>query len=141
MTPEAVARGQVGSLLKKSQEQFTDTELREQLVDFLETLVVYKFPGMSREEIGEMFGTQDLRQTRFYQEVIQEGIQQGLNQGIQQEASNLTLRQLKRKVGEVPIALQSQIRALPVEQLEELGEALLDFGSLRDLMAWLETVS
>ncbi len=153
VAPEAVAKGQVGSLLKKSQGQFTDPELREQLVDFLETLVVYKFPGMSREEIGEMFGTQDLRQTRFYQEVIQEGIQQGLTQGltqgiqqgitqgIQQEASNLTLRQLQRKVGEVPMELQSQIRSLPVEQLEELGEALLDFGSLRDLTAWLETVS
>jgi predicted transposase YdaD len=82
-----------------------------------------------------------LRQTRFYQEVIQEGIQQGITQGIQQEASSLTLRQLQRKVGEVPMVLQSQIRSLPVEQLEELGEALLDFGSLRDLTAWLETVS
>ncbi|MFQ3614734.1 MAG: DUF4351 domain-containing protein [Cyanobacteriota bacterium] len=33
------------------------------------------------------------------------------------------------------------IRSLPVEQPEELGEALLDFGSLRDLRAWLETMS
>ncbi|MEN9223301.1 MAG: Rpn family recombination-promoting nuclease/putative transposase, partial [Thermostichus sp. BF3_bins_97] len=149
VAPEAVARRQVGSLLQKSQEQFTDTELQKQLVDFLETLVVYKFPGMSREEIGEMFGTQDLKQTRFYQEVIQEGIQQGLTQGIQQgltqgiqqEAASLTLRLLRRKVGELPLELQTQIRALPVEQLETLGEALLDFESLAELTAWLEKIS
>ncbi|MCJ2542224.1 DUF4351 domain-containing protein [Thermostichus vulcanus] len=103
------------------------------LVDFLETLVVYKFPGMSREEIGEMFGTQDLRQTRFYQEVIQEGIQQGLTQGIQREATHLTLWLLRKKVGELPLEQQTQIRALSVEQLEVLGEDLLDFGSLADL--------
>ncbi|MEN9231219.1 MAG: Rpn family recombination-promoting nuclease/putative transposase [Thermostichus sp. DG02_5_bins_236] len=137
VAPGAVARRQVGSLLKKSQEQFTDPELREQLVDFLETLVVYKFPGMSREEIGEMFGTQDLRQTRFYQEVIQEGIQQGLAQGIRQGEAEMTLRQLRRKVGEVPEELQSQIRTLPLEQLETLGEVLLDFTSLADLRNWL----
>ncbi len=127
--------------LKKSQGQFTDLELREQLVDFLETLVVYKFPDMSREEIGEMFGTQDLRQTQFYQEVIQEGIQQGITQGIQQEASNLTLRLLRKKVGELPLEQQTQIRTLSVEQLEVLGEDLLDFESLADLTEWLKRLS
>jgi len=30
------------------------------------------------------------------------------------------------------------VQKLPVEQLEELGEALLDFQSLQDLEQWLE---
>jgi len=34
---------------------------------------------------------------------------------------------------------QSQIQQLRVEQLEELGEALLDFSSVQDLMDWLQT--
>ena len=33
--------------------------------------------------------------------------------------------------------LQSQIDRLPIAQVEALGEALLDFGSLADLEVWL----
>ncbi|WP_373543191.1 DUF4351 domain-containing protein [Chamaesiphon sp.] len=33
----------------------------------------------------------------------------------------------------------SQIKALPLTQLEELGEALLDFSQMEDLVAWLDT--
>ncbi|MEN9221863.1 MAG: Rpn family recombination-promoting nuclease/putative transposase [Thermostichus sp. BF3_bins_97] len=140
VAPEAEARGQVRSLLQKSQEQFTDTELLSQLLDFLETLVVYKFPQMSREEIGEMFGTQDLKQTRFYQEVIQEGIQQGLTQGILRE-TDFIVRLAHRRFEELPQQVEDQIRSLPVEQLENLGESLLEFQSLTDLIAWLDTLN
>lgn len=50
---------------------------------------------------------------------------------------SLIFRQLARRVGEVPESLQSRIEALPIEQLESLGEALLDFSSLEDLEIWL----
>ncbi|MCJ2542153.1 DUF4351 domain-containing protein [Synechococcus bigranulatus str. 'Rupite'] len=36
--------------------------------------------------------------------------------------------------------MQIQIRSLSVEQLEVLAEALLDFGSLGDLIDWLEDI-
>ena len=41
-------------------------------VDFIETILVYKLPKLSREEIKEMIGLQDieLKQTRFYQDVF-----------------------------------------------------------------------
>ena len=51
-------------------------------------------------------------------------------QGFVQGARSLILRQLNRRVGELSIALQSQIDRLSVPQLEDLGEALLDFSSL-----------
>lgn len=50
---------------------------------------------------------------------------------------SLIFRQLARRVGEVPEPLRIQIEALPIEQLESLGEALLDFSSLVDLETWL----
>jgi hypothetical protein len=50
---------------------------------------------------------------------------------------SLILRLLTRRVGEVPEALRSRVEALPIEQLEELGEALLDFSSMADLERWL----
>jgi Domain of unknown function (DUF4351) len=37
----------------------------------------------------------------------------------------------------LPEALQTQVEALPLKQLEALGEALLDFTSLADLERWL----
>ena len=41
---------------------------QQQLLEFIETILVYKFPKMSREEIEAMFGLSELKQTRVYQE-------------------------------------------------------------------------
>ncbi|WP_322746407.1 DUF4351 domain-containing protein [Nostoc sp. LEGE 12450] len=51
----------------------------------------------------------------------------------------VVLRQLKRLVGVIPDALLFQIQELSVEQLEALGDALLDFSSLADLERWLQS--
>jgi Domain of unknown function (DUF4351) len=36
------------------------------------------------------------------------------------------------------IDLEAQIKALPLVQLEELGEVLLDFSQMSDLVAWFD---
>ena len=51
--------------------------------------------------------------------------------------AKLVLRQLQRRFGEIPQNLQENIRNLPVERLEDLGLALLDFNTLTDLDNWL----
>jgi len=43
------------------------------------------------------------------------------------------MSQLARRLGQVTLEVRSQIQQLPVAQLEELGEALLDFDSMQDL--------
>lgn len=68
----------------------------------------------------------------FYQEVKAEGREEGLAQ-----ERVLVLRQLRRKVGELPEAIALQIEALAIEAIEELGEALLDFEALADVEGWL----
>ena len=50
----------------------------------------------------------------------------------------LILRLLNRRVGVLDSKLQEQVRSLSISQLEELGEALLDFSDTSDLIAWLE---
>jgi predicted transposase/invertase (TIGR01784 family) len=50
---------------------------------------------------------------------------------------SLILRQLNRRVGSLPNAIQAQVEALSLNQLEILSEALLDFNSLDDLINWL----
>uniref|UniRef100_B8HXK2 DUF4351 domain-containing protein n=1 Tax=Cyanothece sp. (strain PCC 7425 / ATCC 29141) TaxID=395961 RepID=B8HXK2_CYAP4 len=55
-----------------------------------------------------------------------------------QQERVLILKLLARKIGTVPAGLQLQIENLTVSGLEELGESLLDFTQLEDLVTWLE---
>jgi hypothetical protein len=70
---------------------------------------------------------------------IQEGRQEGMQEGLAQERS-LILRLLSRRVGILSSEVRSQVEALSLEQLESLGEALLDFSSASDLELWLRTL-
>jgi hypothetical protein len=52
----------------------------------------------------------------------------------------MVVRLLNRRLGELPARYSSQIQQLTVMQLEDLGEALLDFTTVADLDSWLSTV-
>ncbi|NET16955.1 MAG: DUF4351 domain-containing protein, partial [Okeania sp. SIO1H6] len=56
----------------------------------------------------------------------------------QQGRLQLIMRQLKKRFGEIPEAIISQIEDLSVENLDDLGEDFLDFNSLEDLLNWLQ---
>ncbi len=129
---------QAKELIEKAQNQLNDEGTKQQLIDLIESIIVYKFPQKSREEIEAMFELADLKKTKIYQEALAEGEEKGERKGEQKEAVKLVLRQLNRRLGEVPQSLTEQIRELSVEQLENLGEALLDFTSETNLRQWLE---
>jgi hypothetical protein len=71
----------------------------------------------------------------------QVGIQEGEQLGRQFEGLNLIFRQLTRRLGEISPDLETKIRNLSLIQLEELGEALLDFSQVSDLEDWLRSHS
>ncbi|TVQ49830.1 MAG: DUF4351 domain-containing protein [Gloeocapsa sp. DLM2.Bin57] len=111
-----------------NQYQFTSREVKQlsfRLDGIFYPKLVYKLPSKSREEIEAMFGLEDFKQTRFYQEAKAEG-----------EAS-LILRLLKRKFGQLSPSNETLINQLSLTQLEDLGEALLDFQQEQDLLDWL----
>ena len=58
-------------------------------------------------------------------------------EGVDQGERSMVLRLLSRKMGELSIAVRSKIDRLSLPQLENLGEALLDFSSIQDLEDWL----
>jgi predicted transposase/invertase (TIGR01784 family) len=101
------------------------------IIDLISTIVVYKFSNLSRDEVDVMLGI-DLEQTRVYREAKAEGELIG-----EAREQALILRQLTRRVGKMSNQLQDRIKSLPLERLEALGEALLDFTSMVDLEAWL----
>jgi predicted transposase YdaD len=84
-----------------------------------------------------MFGQDELKQTRFYQDVKAEGITEGIAQGRVEGEISLILRLLKRKIG-ISANVEQKIRSLNIEQLENLVEALLDFNQESDVLNWLD---
>ena len=72
---------------------------------------------------------EDFTQSRAYQEILGSGKALG--------EAKVTLRQLNRRCGPLDAATTERIQALPLEQLEALAEALLDFSGPGDLNAWL----
>jgi predicted transposase/invertase (TIGR01784 family) len=121
---DAVTQAQ--ALLSKTQNQVQTDPKIAAIIDIIETIVVYKFPKLSRDEIKRMFGLSELRETKVYQEGRQEGEQ------------SLVLRLLTRRIGNVTPELIAKVQALSLPQLEALGEALLDFSQPADLVNWLE---
>ena len=86
--------------------------------------------------------TDQLLHTRAAQDLLdrgrEEGAAQGEARGRAAEAATVTLRQLNRRCGPLSEATTARIQALPLEQLEALAEALLDFSGPADLAAWLD---
>jgi len=68
---------------------------------------------------------------------MQLGRTEGMQEGRRQEAANLVLRQLRRRLGSVSAEEEEAVQSLPIRRLESLGEALLDFKRAADLSAWL----
>jgi predicted transposase YdaD len=96
-------------------------------------MLMQRLPQLSNEEIMVIAGIpmEELRHTRAAQD--------WLAAGRQQEAASMTLRLLNRRCGPLTAATTAQIQALPLEQLEALADALLDFTGPDDLATWLAT--
>ena len=118
-------------------------------------MLAQRFPYFSAEQIMVIAGIplEEIRHTRAVQDWLAEGRQEGLLEGLQEgEAKGrqegeargrqegeaaVTLRLLNRRCSPLSETTTAQIRALPVEQLEALADALLDFQGPADLAAWL----
>ncbi|MFB2894918.1 DUF4351 domain-containing protein [Aerosakkonemataceae cyanobacterium BLCC-F50] len=67
-----------------------------------------------------------MRESVIYQDILQRG------------EIAVIMRQLIRKIGPLTPEIQAQIQTLSIPQLEDLGEALLDFSQPTDLIIWLQ---
>ncbi|BAY13452.1 hypothetical protein NIES2098_66470 [Calothrix sp. NIES-2098] len=60
-------------LINLARQQIASEITQREFLELIETIIVYKFPQKSREEIEQMFGFSELKQTKVYQEAKQEG--------------------------------------------------------------------
>ncbi len=112
-----------------------DPQIRSEVSGYTQILAGLKF---EKTLIQQIFREGMMRESVIYQDILQEGKVEGKVEGRLEEARSLVLRLLTRRVGNLPEALQSRLNLLSVNQLETLGEALLDFSQLADLESWFE---
>jgi predicted transposase YdaD len=119
--------------------------------DVIAAILVARFNGRSIQELCAMGGItlDDFTQSVAYREIFgrgeargvalgeARGEARGVALGQAQGEAKVTLRQLSRRCGPLSAEQESVIRSLPLERLEALAEALLDFDGMADLNAWL----
>lgn len=79
--PEETAVSKARELIEQVSEAVSDEAQKRELLQLIETIIIYKFTQKSREEIQAMLGLGDIRQTRVYQEALEEGLQEGERRG------------------------------------------------------------
>jgi hypothetical protein len=73
--------------------------------------------------------------------MVSSAVEPKANKQVFREERSLILRQLTRRVGILPASVEAEVQLLTLDQLEALGEALLDFAQLGDLTDWLTSNS
>jgi predicted transposase/invertase (TIGR01784 family) len=84
VSPEAQASAYAKMLIAQAKNQIQNPSSQREFIELIETILVYKFPHKSREEIEAMLRLSELKQSRVYQEAKQEGVSEG-EQKVRQE--------------------------------------------------------
>ncbi len=139
---------QARELIRQTNEADTGFLSKKDIIDMICTIAVYKFSELSRDEVEAMLGLR-LEETRVYKDASAEGEERGIAKGrlegklegkLEGEQA-LVLRLLSRRIGMIAPKTEAQIKTFSLNQLEELGEALLDFSSSADLDLWMRSQS
>jgi predicted transposase YdaD len=129
-------------VLHEPELQLSSQKILERRPDLTETvfpILMQLHPHFTLEQmmVYVKIPTQELRHSRAAQELLAEGRLEGRQQGEALGEVKATLRLLNHRCGPLSPATTTRIQALPLEQLEALGLALLDFSDADDLTAWL----
>lgn len=129
------------TLLEQIATQIATIEEPTQQADLLACTQVLAGLRFEKDLIRQLFRKETMRGSVIYQEIREDGLlegrQLGLLEGRKDEALSLLTRLLIRRIGPIAPPIQEQIQTLSVEELEDLGEALLDFSEASDLTNWL----
>ena len=105
------------------------------LSGFIDT---YLSLNSAEEQIFQsQLNTMELGQKEQIMQITTSWERKGRLEGQREERISIVLRQLNRKVGQLPEELVTQIKSLEPSQSEALTEDLLDFNTLDDLIQWL----
>jgi len=116
-------------------------ETMESVPEIQKAFTIANRSALSREELAELENEEIYIQDRrgAISKAVKQGREQGRQEGIKAGQLALIIRLLERRIGAVDSEVDSQIQQLSIDQLENLGEALLNFNDISDLTAWLQT--
>jgi predicted transposase YdaD len=126
--------------------KIADRETKQDIAAYTEILAGLKF---EKDLIRQFLREDIMQESVIYQDILQKGerigqkrgekIGEEIGQKIGQKLGEerLVIRQINRKLGDLQPALIERIKLLSTEELENLGEALLDFSDVSDLVVWL----
>ncbi|MBD2412240.1 Rpn family recombination-promoting nuclease/putative transposase [Nostoc calcicola FACHB-3891] len=133
--PQALLQQVVGKVNQLEPRQRTEISAYTQILAGLK---------YNQDLIRQLFREGMMRESVIYQEILREGEQRGELRGElrgrKTEGQLLIVRLLTRRVGQLPQEVLERIETLSLEQLENLGEALLDFQAIADLETWFNTL-
>ncbi|MFM6023910.1 MAG: Rpn family recombination-promoting nuclease/putative transposase, partial [Dolichospermum sp.] len=103
-------------LIAQANQQLTDNKIKRDLINLIETIIVYKLPKKSRKEIEPMLGLSELKQTRVYQEALEEGKAEGQAEATRKFALKLLRTGMNlQQIAEVTELSLQQVQALQKE--------------------------
>jgi predicted transposase/invertase (TIGR01784 family) len=128
-----VAISEARDMISRSRQSLDENAI----IELVSTIILYKFTTLNRDEVAEMLGYKidDLKQSRVYQDARQEGREEGR----EEERRDVVLMLLAYKFGQISSLNLDRVQALKFDRLQELSTAILDFTSLADLEAWLQS--
>ncbi|MBN3943562.1 MAG: Rpn family recombination-promoting nuclease/putative transposase [Nostoc sp.] len=109
-------------LIERVQQEQITVLAKEEIIDVITTIAVYKFANLSREEVETMLGVK-LEETRVYQEAKQEGREEGLEQGLELGRQQGLELGLQRGREQAKLELVPQFLALGMS-MEEVAQLL-----------------
>jgi len=126
VSPEKKAVESAKELIERTKQTVSDPASQEDLIKFIETIIIYKLPQKSREELEAMFGLSELKQTKVYQEALAEGEAKGKAEG---KAEGEVKGEVKAKLKAVPRLLKlgltvkqiAKALELPLEQVQQIA--------------------
>lgn len=121
-------------LIRRLYEQGLQEKDIRNLYRFIDWVMI--LPKAIEAEFWQEFKQFEQEQTMTY---ITTGERIGYERGREEGEQTLVLRLLQKRVGELPEKVRERIQTLSLNQLEALGEALLDFTAIEDLFNWLAT--
>jgi predicted transposase/invertase (TIGR01784 family) len=115
---ENITKEKAQELIGRIQQEIEAERQQQELLELIETILVYKFPRMSRKEIETMFGLSDLKQTRVYQEAKEEGKEEGREEGKEEG-------RLEAKLASIPRFLALGLSVPQIAEALELDVAIV----------------
>ena len=113
-------------------------EIPEKFASIPEIQTAFSIASRTNLTVKEL---EELEKREMFVEDQRGAIIKGRKEGIIEGQTALILRLLVRRTGETPPEIKTRIQQISLQQLEDLGEVLLDFTSQEDLIAWLESAS